>query len=136
MGLIAWIFVVLLAVVSQWYIIEKKKVYPNKLLWFVIRAAVAGGFLVWYNELGYVWYWSLIYMAGTFWLPFNESLNYLRGKPFGYLSPKNSFVDRMIVKYLPGGAFAYVSFAFIFFLFAVINMIVHGQMTWAEINGI
>ena len=134
MELILWGIIVILAVVNQYYLIEVKKLYPNKLTWFGIRILIALGFLFWYNSLGYLWYWSLVFMAGTFWLPFNEGLNLLRKKPFGYLSSKNSLFDRLIIKHLPGGATAYVVYASILLVYSIAQMILYGKLTWTQLN--
>lgn len=130
---ILWIIVILLAIVSQWYIIEKKKKYPKKLLWFSLRVVVATVFLYLYILQGYTWYAALIYMVGTFGFLFNLGLNLLRKKPLTYLSPKNSVVDKVLLYIFK---YEYIIFwlSFLLLLFSIGNMVFYGKMTWYEIN--
>lgn len=94
-----WFLIVALAVASQWYIIEKKKIKPNKPFWFAIRIIVATGFFLLFQNAGYDPVWSISFMIGAFWGPFNEFLNWRRDKPMGYLG--DDWVDRIIKKILP-----------------------------------
>lgn len=128
-----WILVIVAAVVSQWYVIEKLRKYPNKPVWFFIRGLVAGGFLYLYIYQGYVWYWALVYMVFTFWWLFNTGLNILRGKELTYLSPKNSLIDKVLLKVFK---YEYIIFMFSFILFLASVGIIsfYGHCTWTEIN--
>lgn len=128
-----WILVVSFFIVSQWYVIEKLGKYPNKPLWFLIRAIIAGVFLFFYVNQGYVWYWSLFYMIFTFWFPYNSTLNLLRGKPIMYLSPKNSFIDYIFLKIFRY-EFAIFGYSLILFIAALGIMYFYGYCTWSEIN--
>ena len=125
--------IVIAASISQWYIIEKRKKYPNKTLWFSIRIILAGLFLWLFIRDGYVWYWALSYLVFVFWLPFNVILNLLRGKPLTYLSPKNSVLDKWILKIFRINIAVY-GFGLIAFISAVAIMILYGGCTWAEVN--
>jgi hypothetical protein len=128
-----WLLIVVLAVLSQFWIIEKKQKYPVKILWAAIRVAVAGVFMYFYIDLGYMWYWALLYMIGSFWGPFNLMLNFLRNKDLNYLSPKNSFVDRMLMK-----AFKDETIATLFIWFITVCgvgiMYFYGTTSWCELN--
>ena len=93
---IIWIAVILLAAVSQWYIIEFRQRTPNHMFWFLIRVIVFSGFFWWYMVSGFMWYWVAFYMIMTFAWLFPLLLNIFRGKPVGYMS-KRGF-DRLIQK--------------------------------------
>lgn len=126
-----WIIIVALAVVSQYYIIEKKEVKPNKALWFGIRVIIAVGFFYFYQKLGYDPVWSIGYMVGTFWGPFNESLNKLRGKPWGYLG--DDWVDKILRKIMPDNLIVLAA-ELLLFLWGVGAMLVYGKDTnWADL---
>lgn len=128
-----WILVVAAAIFTQWYIIEELRKYPNKLVWAFLRLVVAGLFLFAYVQQGYVWYWAVNFMVFTFWFPFNVGLNLMRGKPIAYLSPKNSFVDRMLMKIFRY-EFAVLAYAFVSFISAVGIMLYYGKCSWVYIN--
>ena len=130
---ILWVIVVISAAVSQWYIIEVQRKYPNKPFWFIIRILVGLFFLGLYLHNGYVYYWAILYMVGVFWFPFNTILNALRKKRFGYLSPKNSPVDDVLMR-----VFKYESIitflSFFLFILSVLMMIFYGFSTLEELN--
>lgn len=128
-----WIGVVIVAIITQWYIIVKLRRYPNKPTWAFLRIIVASLFLFAYVQQGYMWYWALNYMVFTFWLPFNASLNLLRGKPITYLSPKNSWVDKIILKVFKYEFIVFV-YAFMSMLFAVGAMYYFGKCPWVYVN--
>lgn len=91
---IAWLIIAIGLAVIQWYIIEKKKIYPNKVTWLLVRIALAGLFFIWFNESGYKYYWTLTYLVFGFWWPFNTTLNLLRpGKSIDYLSTDDGSPD-------------------------------------------
>lgn len=99
---IGWLVIVILTILSQYYIIEKKKIYPNKILWFIIRIIIAGGFLTYYIVLDYVWWKALSFMILSFWWPFNTTLNVLRRRYFTNLAPKNDPIDWLLIKITNG----------------------------------
>ena len=100
---ILWILVIVLASVSQWFIIEKKVRIPNHLLWFVFRVGVFGLFLWWYIATDFIWYLAAYYMLMTFAWIFPLLLNIFRGKPLGYMS--NRGFDRFVQKTIGAGIY-------------------------------
>ena len=131
--MIAWAVLVIAAAVSQWYIIEKLKRYPNKKLWFAIRVIVGGLFLWLFIRDGYLWYWAASYLVFVFWFPFNVILNLLRGKGALYLSPINSTLDR-IALWIFRVDMAVYGFGLIMMISSIAIMVLYGQCTYAEIN--
>ena len=131
--MILWAVVVVAAALSQWYIIEKLERFPNKTLWFVVRAIIGGVFMWLFIRQGYIWYWAASYLVFVFWFPFNVILNLLRGKSLIYLSPENSLVDKWVLKIFRVNVAVY-GFALIAMLSAIGIMAVYGYCTWAEIN--
>ena len=127
-----WFLVIVLAIVSQNYIIEKLKRYPNKLLWFLLRVVVAIGFLCWYMSQGYMWYWTILFMVSSFWWPFNTFLNILRKKSPDYYSAKNSLVDRLLLKIFRYEELIFF-FSFILMLIGVGIMYFYGQRPFNNI---
>lgn len=128
-----WVGVVAVAVITQWYIIVKLRKYPNKFTWAFLRTIVAALFLFAYVQQGYVWYWALNYMVFTFWLPFNVALNLMRKESITYLSPKNSFVDRMVLKVFRYEYIVFV-YAFMSMLSAIGIMYYYGKCSWVYVN--
>ena len=131
--MISWALIVIVAAVSQWYIIEELERFPNKKLWFAVRVVLAGLFLWLFIREGYIWYWSISYLVFVFWLPFNVILNLLRGNSILDLSPKNSVLDRLALKIFRVHLAVY-GFGLIAFISAVAIMALYGQCTWAEVN--
>ena len=128
---IYWILVVALAVVSQWYIIERKNRKPKKVVWFAVRIVVAGGFFYFYQNLGYDPVWSISFMVGTFFGPFNEGLNKFRGKPWGYLG--DDWFDRIIGKVLVDNLMV-IAVELLLLLWGVGSMLAYGKDTnWADL---
>lgn len=128
-----WMIFVIASAVMQWYIIEKRKQYPEKGLWFITRAIFFLFFLSMYMVEGYVWYWAANFMIFTFWLPFNSILNKMRGLRITYLSARNSLVDRVLLK-----VFVYESIVFWFAFIALIGSVgmlyYYGHCTWFQVN--
>lgn len=131
--MILWAAVVVLAAVSQWFIIERLEKFPKKTYWFIARVIVAGIFLELFIRQGYVWYWAVCYLVFVFWLPFNVILNLLRGKGLIYLSPENSKIDKWVLKIFRIDVAVY-GFGLIAMLAAIGVMIFYGHCTWAEAN--
>lgn len=137
---LSWILVILIEVAANWFKIEKLKEYPNHFVWFVPRLVVGIVFLAWFANLGFVWYWSALYIVGSHMLIFPEILNISRNKGLGYLGDRNlnaktkSIYDKIVmtvVKY----PFAWLSFRVVLALFAIGNMLLQGKMSWSQING-
>jgi hypothetical protein len=105
---ILWIIVILLAAVSQWYIIEIKKRNPDHAFWFMIRGIVFSGFFWWYMVSDFMWYWASFYMVMTFAWLFPLLLNAFRKKPLGYMSDRG--FDRLIQKTIGAGIYFYLGF--------------------------
>jgi hypothetical protein len=132
MAYLFWFLFVALAIITQWDIIENKHRYPDKSLWFILRVVIAAFFMWWFVAIGYYWYWTIIFMAGSFWWPFNTGLNLMRGKPIAHLSPENSLVDKLLVKTIGYQITFWLSL--LFFIFAVSNMLLQGRCSWYELN--
>ena len=128
---ILWILVIILAAVSQWYIIERKGRTPNHLLWFVIRAVVFTGFLVWYLLSGYMWYWAAYYMVMTFAWLFPLLLNIFRGKPVVYMSSNGSVFDKIVIRTI--GPSIYWWLGLTLMIIAVSVQIAYGTIPFSEI---
>ena len=100
---IMWIVLVVIpATLSQYYLIDKKKIYPNKVAWFLIRVVVAGVFFGFYIWQDFYYLQALFFMAFSFWWPFNTGLNLLRGRFFSNLAPKNDPIDWLLIKITNG----------------------------------
>lgn len=94
---LAWILIVIVAILGRHYLIEDNQ---DRFIWFVIRATIVTEFMLWYVHLGYAWYWAAFYMVGTFWFPYYVALNRLRGRRIDYLMPKDSLVNWILLKVL------------------------------------
>lgn len=127
-----WIIFVIGSAFIQWYIIEKRKQYPHKDLWFLVRVIFFLFFLSMYMVEGYKWYWAANFMIFTFWWPFNTILNWKRGLRLTYLSARNSFIDRMLLKVFVHEFIIFV-FAFIALLFSVGALHFYGKCTWYQV---
>ena len=128
---ILWITAILLAALSQWYIIEVRKQVPSHLLWLLIRAVVFGGFLGWYLASGYMWYWASYYMLMTFAWLFPLLLNAFRGKPLGYMSAKGSVFDKLILKSI--GASIYWWLGLVLMVMAIGLQLIYGTTEFSMI---
>jgi len=91
-----WGIFVIISATIQWYIIAKQRRRPDKVFWFGIRIYVAALFMYMYIDNGYLWYWSLLFMMGSFWWPFNTILMLARGVPLRFLG--DDWVDRALLK--------------------------------------
>jgi len=128
-----WLGIAIIFAGIQWYIIEKLNRFPNKDCWFLVRAAVALLYFVLFYRQGYVWYWILAYEIFGFWLPFNLTLNLLRGKKPWYLSAENSTVDRILL-FIFRIDLVIFAISIIAFLSAWGIMYWYGHCTYWEIN--
>ena len=130
-----WIIAIFLAAASQWHIIEIKKQSPNKPVWFLVRVIAFSGFMWWYMELGYMWYWAAAYMIFTFAWLFPFMLNIMRAKYFGYMSASGSWYDRQLIRLFGKEKIEtlYFYFGFIFMLIAILLQLVYGQTEFSAI---
>ena len=126
---ILWIIVILLAAISQWYIIEFRQNEPNHAFWFIIRVIAFSLFFWWYMAIGFMWYWASFYMIMTFAWLFPLWLNLFRGKPIGYLS--NRGFDKLILKTIGAGIYFWLGLVLV--VMAVALQLVYGQTEFRSI---
>lgn len=129
---ILWIVVILLAALSQWYIIEVKKRKPDHSKWFIIRVIVSLLFVNLYLGNGYMWYWFIPYMVFTFAWLFPFLLNRFRGKRLGYMSARGSKYDRFILKIFKHEELVFL-FGMVFMVIAIALQFAYGTTPFNQI---
>ena len=93
--LILWLVFIAAETYRNYYLIEVKKTRPMYLQSFVLRgmAAILHGIL--FNPHNMADYFPVfIFQVSSFWLLFDLSLNYLRGKPMLYMGEQSGWIDR------------------------------------------
>lgn len=96
---LGYIVLVCLEIARNYRIIEEKKQRPIYLRRWFIRVAVSLVYWIpFYWVLPYYqWLGMLVMMPLTFWFVFDYGLNAARRKPFAYLNPNGSWLDRLQV---------------------------------------
>lgn len=86
--------------IRDWFIIEVKKKVPNHGKGFTMRLVICSGIclVVAKDNLDIVE--NFIAAPCIVWFVFQYGLNFLRGKPFDYLSPESSKIDGFLLKTL------------------------------------
>lgn len=103
--LFIWFLLILAEIVRNWDIIEEKDKRPIYFESSVLRLAVGfvfwmGSPFIWHGMTYWQWWGMIPMMLFSFWFLFDYGLNIARGKkPFWYLNPEGSFLDRLQCKY-------------------------------------
>lgn len=88
--------VITIDVYVNWYIIEVKRIRPNHLVFWLIRAVI--GSTLAYKESSLGWVSESVAICFIYWFLFDLLLNIARQKPFNYLG--DPIIDRLQKKYL------------------------------------
>jgi hypothetical protein len=140
--MILWLVIIAIEVWANWFKIEVKGVSPKHWLWFIPRLGLGALFLWIFKGYGYEYIWSATFLVGTHGFLYTVGLNKARDKGLGYLgdpnlkNKKKSLYDKILLWISDSEAFkfSWLAFRFIFFIFAVGQMIIQGKCTWFQIN--
>lgn len=101
-----WLFLIYLEIARNFYLIENRKQRP--VYWQSNVGRVVVGFVFWIISPWFIWpsmnywhWWGMVpMMLLSFWFFFDYGLNVVRQvKPFYYLNPEGSFLDRFQCNY-------------------------------------
>jgi hypothetical protein len=116
--MVYWIIYILLDVLVNWYWIEKEKQVPNYILSTIVRGwfFILIGITMDIEPSNFI-SWALFTFC-SFWVLFDLSLNFLRGKEWHYLG-ENSKIDQLGLKYpLPFWIAKLIAFFLMIYYFA------------------
>lgn len=99
-ALLIWLLFPAANAVLDWYIIERRKVYPDHLIEYIFRGFVIilYGVLVFKTEDENQGYCVFAYEVLSFYIVFELLLNILRSKPWNYVG-KNSAWDKILSRH-------------------------------------
>lgn len=103
--ILLWVALIIAEIGRHQYMIEDDHNRPT--YWKVTIERIFVGFIFWvcspftWKEMTYWQWWGMLPMMGTsFWFIFDYGLNLARKKkPFYYLNPKGSFLDKFQCEY-------------------------------------